>query len=337
MNAGKIKIMLSALLVVSVSVVGQPSTTPTATPGVKGIHHVSLSVRDLDRAVAFYTGAIGLTEVRRYRITGNVAVEKKSGIKSTPRSVVLLHGPNGQIELNQFEGNTGKPASAMPVQGPGITHICYQSPAASGLYAKSKATGGTIVSRGTTPVDRGYGIQYAYAKDPDGLLYELEQLDKPAFTDPVWMGHVALVTPDIDRLVEFYTKLLGVKPHNRIDNIRNSPKLDDIANIDSLRLRAAWFKTGNMVLEIWQFNNPPTRVPDSPPPYTRIGYTNISFEVGNLNRTYQQLRDAGISCLSPPVSTAESTAVFLRDPDGNLLSLEEFPTPASIDRLKRLE
>jgi catechol-2,3-dioxygenase len=57
-------------------------------------------------------------------------------------------------------------------------------------------------------------------------LYELEQLDKPPFADSVWMGHVALVTPDIDRLVEFYTKLLGVKPHNRIDNIRNSPKLD---------------------------------------------------------------------------------------------------------------
>jgi len=327
--------VLSAWLAYSVTILAQQPASPTATSGIKGIHHVSLSVRDLDRAALFYTRAIGLAEVRRYQVADKVPVEKKSGIPHVARNVVLLRGPNGQIELNQFDGAADKPACAMPVQGPGITHVCYQAVVTSALYAKSKAFGGTIVSRGAVPVDRGYGIQYAYAKDPDGILYELEQLDKPPFADSVWMGHVALVTPDIDRLVGFYTKLLGVAPHRRIDNIRNSPKLDDIANIDSLKLRAAWFKTGNMVVEIWQFDNPPTRVPESPLPYTQIGYTKISFEVSNLRRNYQRLRTAGLTFLSPPVSTA----VFLRDPDGNLLSLAEFPAtaPTSVNRLKRLD
>ena len=335
----RILTVLSAWLTYSVTILAQQPNTPTTTSGIKGIHHVSLSVRDLDRAALFYTRAIGLAEVRRYQVAGKVPVEKKSGIPHVARNVVLLRGPNGQIELNQFDGAADKPASAMPVQGPGITHVCYQAPAASVLYAKSKASGGTIVSRGAVPVDRGYGIQYAYAKDPDGILYELEQLDKPPFADSVWMGHVALVTPDIDRLVEFYTKLLGVKPHNRIDNIRNSPKLDDIANIDSLKLRAAWFRTGNMVVEIWQFDNPPTRLPERPLPYTQIGYTHVSFEVSNLGREFQRLRAAGITFLSPPVSTTDSTTVFLRDSDGNLLSLAEFPatSPTSVNRLKRLD
>ena len=330
---------LLTLLVSSTKALAQQPVSTTAASDIKGIHHVSLSVRDLDRAVLFYTGTIGLTEVSRSRIINKVPVEKESGIGHVARNVVLLRGPNGQIELDQFDGVADKPVCAMPVQGPGITHVCYQAPAASGLYAKSKASGGSIVSRGSVPVDRGYGIQYAYAKDPDGMLYELEQLDKPPFAESVWMGHIALATPDIDRLVAFYTKLLGVKPHNRIDNIRNSPKLDDIANVDSLKLRVAWFKTGNMVVEIWQFDNPPTRQPDSPPPYTQIGYTKISFEVSNLDREYRRLRAAGLTFLSPPVLFAGSPAVFLRDPDGNLLSLEELPTtaPTSITRLKRLD
>jgi catechol 2,3-dioxygenase-like lactoylglutathione lyase family enzyme len=331
------KTLLFGLSLASMSALAQQPVSTTSATGVKGIHHVSLSVRDIDRAAAYYKNVMGLTEIRRYTQTNRVPVEKASGIQHVARNVVLLHGPNGQLELNQFAGNDKNPVSAMPIQGPGITHICYQAPAASDLYGKTKSAGGTIVSRGTAPVDRGYGIQYAYAKDIDGIMYELERLDKPPFTDAVWMGHVALATPNIDRLVEFYTTLLGVKPHNRIDNIRNSPKLDDIANIDSLKLRVAWFKTGNMTLEIWQFDNPKTPVPTATPLFTQVGYQKISFEVNNLNRIYQQLRAEGIRFLSTPVSSDDSATVFLRDPDGNLLSLGEFPAQASIDQLKRPE
>lgn len=334
----RITILLWGLLGATRGMAQSPAST-TVTSDIKGIHHVSLSVRNLDRAVAYYTGVFGLTEVRRYRLTDRVSAGPKSGSRSIARNVTVVRGPNGQLELSQFDGAAEQPVSAMPVQGPGITHVCYQAPAASALYAKSKVLGGTIVSRGTTPVDRGYGIQYAYVKDPDGIMYELEQLDKPPFADSVWVGHVALVTPDIDRLVMFYTKLLGVKPHNRIDNIRNSPKLDDIANIDSLKLRAAWFKTGNMTVEIWQFDNPRTATITAPASATKIGYTSISFEVNNIRQTYDQLHNAGLTFLSIPVAVANATVVSLRDPDGNLLNLVELPAnaPTSIDRLKRLK
>ena len=209
----------------------------------------------------------------------------------------------------------------MLVQGPGITHVCYQSPATVSIHDKAKVNGASIVSRGGVPVDRGFGIRYSYIKDKDGIMFETEQLDKPKFADSLWVGHVAIVTHDIDRLVTFYTQLFGKEPVNRIDNIKNSPKLDDIANIDSLRLRGAWFVVGNMMLELWQFDNPPCKPAETPAPFTQIGYQQISFGVGDIMADYKRLIANGVTFLSIPISTSKSTEVFFRDPDGNLLSL----------------
>ena len=86
-------------------------------------------------------------------------------------------------------------ASAMPVSGPGVTHVCYQIPNSKPIYDKIKTLGAVIVSRGSKPVDvGGYGIQYAYAKDADGLMFEMEHFDKPKFTEDTWVGHVSIIT-----------------------------------------------------------------------------------------------------------------------------------------------
>lgn len=148
--------IVPTLLWISASVVAQPSANGSDTSRVKGIHRVSLSVRNVKRAVQYYTQAIGLTEVERYRVNEPIPIEKQSKLKHTNRNVALLRGPNGQLELNEYDGATTQPASAMPISGPGITHVCYQAPATSDLYSKTKAAGGSIISRGTTPVDRGF-------------------------------------------------------------------------------------------------------------------------------------------------------------------------------------
>ncbi len=288
---------------------------------VKGIAHVSLSVRNLDRSVSFYTKTTGLKVGSRTTVKTSVAVEKASGFKHTARKVAMLQSPNAHLELIEFDGAAKQPVCPMPIPGPGITHVCYQSPATISIYTKAKANGATIVSRGTSPVDRGFGIRYSYIKDADGIMFETEQLDQPKFADSLWVGHVAIVTHDIDRLVAFYKELFGKEPVNRIDNIKNSPKLDDIANIDSLRLRGAWFVVGNMMLELWQFDNPATKPAETPAPFPQIGYQKITFDVGDLSYEYKRLNANGVKFLSNPVAANNSKEVFFRDPDGNLLSL----------------
>lgn len=330
--ANPIKQFLSILLVIS-------TFAATAQSTFVGIHHVRLAVRDLDRSVGFYTHTTGLKPVSRTNLRKPVGLEQQSGFAHVPRKVAVLQSANARLELVQFAGAEKLPPSPMPIPGPGITHVCYQSPAGVAIYEKVKAAGGSVVSRGNGPVDRGFGIRYTYLRDPDNLLFETEQLDKPKFTDSLWVGHVALVTPDIDRLVTFYQNLLGTPPANRVDNIKNSPKLDDIANIDGLRLRGAWFKVGNMQLEIWQFENPVTPQPTQPVPFTQIGYGQIGFEVSDLPADYARLNAQGVKFLSQPVSADGASAVYFRDPDGNLLCLisPKANAPDSVRNLKKLE
>ena len=50
-------------------------------------------------------------------------------------------------------------------------------------------------------------------------MLEVEELDKPRFEGPIWLAHIALVSPDIDRLVAFYRNLLGVEPYQRANKM----------------------------------------------------------------------------------------------------------------------
>lgn len=179
-------------------------------------------------------------------------------------------------------------------------------------------------------------MYYAYLRDCDGIMFETEHLVEPQFAGPVWLAHVALVSPDLDRLVDFYENLLGFKA-NRRTNKAAGPTFDDVADYDDVHIRAAWFDLSNMILELWQFVNPVTPAPGAPVPFEKIGYTKVAFEVSDIEKDCKRLVESGVEFLAKPVESAESTEVYARDPDGNLFSLIQ-PAPGSsisLDALKK--
>ena len=305
-------------------------TEPAERSGIStviGLNHVGLSVSDLQASIDFYTKAASVTVDPAMRLS-NTAAEQASGFANAPIDRSVLAGPNGYLELSQYDPSLAGKAEAIPVCGPGITHVCFQSPTNQNIYGRFKASGAKPVSRGTEPVDLGgYGVYYAYQRDADGIMFETEHLDQPHFEGPIWLSHVALVTPDIERLVDFYEHILGAKPNRRSDDVKG-PRFDEVADYDGTHIRAAWFHTTNMILEIWQFLDPVTPEPGAPNSIEKFGYNKFAFEVTDIESDYRRLIAVGVQFLSKPVKTDSSTEVFGRDPDGNLFSLIQ-PAPDS--------
>ena len=114
-----------------------------------GFHHIQISVSDLDKSLAFYTGLMGMKEA--FRAGGNLV------FLSTPGSDDLL--------------------TLRPVDGPvdtdvgGVQHFGFSVAAEDheDAVAEAKAFGAEIVDAG------GQGGQrpYTYIKDPDGYVIEL--------------------------------------------------------------------------------------------------------------------------------------------------------------------
>jgi catechol 2,3-dioxygenase-like lactoylglutathione lyase family enzyme len=293
-----------------------------------------MSVTDLKASVEFYSEALG---VRLKNTPDTMRTEDASLGFSTPSNSAVLAFPNGYLKLSEYDRSDFSPPPVLPVKGPGITHVCYQSPASEDIYQRLINGGATTVSRGEQPVHLlGQGVYYAYARDHDGIMYETEHLDHAPFEGPIWFSHAALVSADLDRLVEFYSLLLDAKPNRRTDRA-SGPRFDEVAGYDNVMIRAAWFDIGNMILEMWQFVNPVTPQPQRPSAIEDVGYNKVAFEVSDLQKEFERLTALGVRFLSSPATSFDGWEVCLRDPDGNLISLIQPKTQddLSVSHLKQ--
>jgi catechol 2,3-dioxygenase-like lactoylglutathione lyase family enzyme len=112
-----------------------------------GLTHLNLAVRDLDRAVRFYTEVFGAREY--YRDEASVQV--------------LGPGPHDVLAFERDARSAGKTA--------GISHFGFRltSPQDIDLaIAEVERAGGKLLRRG----EFAPGLPYAYVADPDG--YEIE-------------------------------------------------------------------------------------------------------------------------------------------------------------------
>ncbi len=305
---------------------------------IKGVHHIAASVSDLNRVADFYKTAVNLEKTTQFRIENSEAANKISQLENAACDVAFINAATTYIELFEFQHPKPAPKEVMPVSGPGITHICFQSPEEDSAFDKFKAAGMKMVSRADKPVPLvSPHITYAYARDPDENMFEMEQWDTPPKPFPVWIAHVAFVTPDIDQLVHFYSKVvLQLDEVAEIRRVQGIPNVDVVANLDDCDLRFLQIPAGNILLEFWQFLNPPSAISDGPKSAETLGYTHVCFEVYDVMTEYQRLVGHGVEFHSEPVKTATNIVVYGRDPDGNIFELIQFlnaDDPLSLDNM----
>jgi glyoxylase I family protein len=148
----------------------------------------------------------------------------------------------------------------------------------------------------------------------------------------VGLHHVALGVPDFELGLAFYRDVLGFEVVERAEFNRNHPKADRAIGLPEVAAKMAMLKLPNAYLELWQYTNPvPEDRRQRPCDY---GYPHFALQVDGLEREYARLSAAGMEFVGPPVDFGTASAIYGRDPFGNVIELYEI-RDAGIAQLER--
>jgi uncharacterized protein len=132
------------------------------------IHVITLAVRDLDRALAFYREGLGLES------PGVVGTEF-TGDDDSPAGAIAIFRLDDGLILSLYPRTELAKDADVPLGPPksgefSIGHLVASREDVDALLAQAKAAGATP----TAPAhDRPWGIYSGYFRDPDGHLWEI--------------------------------------------------------------------------------------------------------------------------------------------------------------------
>ncbi len=143
---------------------------------VNVLDHLSVTVSDMDRSLAFYRDLLGLKEVERHRLEGET-ISKMTGKKDVVMQVVRLAAPETPgmlIDLQQYLHPKGGVSTAK-LGDAAHSHFCFGVPDVIRAYEDLSAKGVVFLSEPVS-FDLGWAIVHVvFFQDPDGYTLELVQ------------------------------------------------------------------------------------------------------------------------------------------------------------------
>lgn len=143
--------------------------------------HVGLTVKNMEKAIAFYGDILGLKKTGDMFMEGP-EVDKLTQIKNAKLRVVYFNSQEDPgappIELLEFVGDDDTREPYDRLTHPGIAEVCFSVTDIDEVYEELKARGVDFLSEPHLfdLTDQGYGKSKAvYFKDQDGSILELIQ------------------------------------------------------------------------------------------------------------------------------------------------------------------
>lgn len=326
--------------------------------GLVARYHFATHTPDFERARAFYR-ELGWTEgVGGFPLTNTHMMARALGmfdlcqyelaageVISLPTSVNAAN-----IDLLQFTTPfNGDP----PYELPNHLGMAYAALLTTDLerdLAQLERVGAELLS---AP----YGIpgdRFVFFRDPDGVLYKLEER-APPHGDPeapmhlTAMPYIGVNVSDLDRSLEFY-RSLGYTESRSLPETGTAEEGRAWGLDGAFRIRGADIALGRgdrHVLRLVQWLEPFDAEPPYPPPINHIGINRIALLVPDLDRAAAILRARGVEFLSEIAPCCSGTGedemgiVHILDPDGVFLELvgpiarrEPVPQPESCPPLE---
>ncbi len=152
--------------------------------------------------------------------------------------------------------------------------------------------------------------------------------------------HVALVVNDFDKMLEFYTEAVGFEKVFEASFDEDTPDSERVLGIAGAVGRMVGLKAGNAYFELHQYTGPEDRkaLPADNRPCDQ-GIRHFCLDVTDIEEVYDRLKAAGLESKYPPtlVEFADIKSVYARDPEGNLVEVQELVTNKSGYSLASLE
>ena len=332
-----LRALLSGLAVFGLSGCGGGAAEPFESDSViLGVSYVGVSVSDLDAAEALYAEAVDAQTVNRDAIPLDGVFASLTGRSGGEISTRLVRRTNSQLRLMSFPDRPEEVIglSAVPVEGPGLAHVCFQVADETNTYEKFLAAGATpIGDQDLVQLRPENPVRYGYVQDADAIITEIEHIDVSKLDLPSppknlhRVRHASFATPDVNRLKDFYSVFLGGQKPRHVGRLRkvSGDTIDRVSGLQGSQIEMAWVQLRNLELEMFQYHSHPTELPDEPRPVDAIGYNMIVFDVSDIEAARQRVLDAGGTIVSEPGRLDGGTILFARDPDGNLIGLQTLP------------
>jgi len=166
---------------------------PTPLTGVIGVHHIGVSVPDLDKAHEFYVGILGAVEdVERLQWADNPFIDSVVGLKGSAARQFFCRLGNVQFEV--FEYSAPKQGPLNPARGVneyGYTHFAIQVEDIAAVHERIVAAGLPVhtppamdlITTDANGVKHGY--TGTYCRDFFGNVFEILEIPQQDEIRPI--------------------------------------------------------------------------------------------------------------------------------------------------------
>lgn len=135
--------------------------------------------------------------------------------------------------------------------------------------------------------------------------------------------HVAVHVHDLDRMIKFYREAFGFEVVGEPFSWENEPFIDRIVAVKGSAARGAMLRAGTCYMELFQYSAPQANNTKGLDPFDK-GYTHFCVDVTDIGHEFERLQGLGMTFPEPePINVGHVITIYGRDPEGNLIEIQE--------------
>lgn len=146
---------------------------------------------------------------------------------------------------------------------------------------------------------------------------------------PRALNHVGITVPDIEKAIAWYGEVFGFRlimgPRTLAPGAHSTAETRRIFGPEFKKALQAHLVTANGVgIELFQFVDPPTEIPENNMEYWKVGVFHLCFTDPDIEALAQKIADTGGKQRTPVYNFVPGTdrkLVYCQDPFGNIIEL----------------